>query len=161
MSTDQEVQHDKLKQLLKYWESIGPESQLPARTDIDPIQIPSLLPNVMLVDVEREAVRFRFRLVGSAIVKFVGKDCKGTYVDEIRLSDEEDLDDILADYKSVLASTAPVCRQRNVKTPDNRRFLYERLLLPLASDGATIDCLLGGVCFEEQPIPVPSPRRRL
>ena len=160
MSTDPEIQNGKLKQLLKYWTTISPDHRLPARTNIDPIQIPALLPNVMLVDVEQPATRFRFRLVGSAIVKLLGKDCKGSYVDEIRLSDEEDLEDILADYLAVLTTSAPICKRRSVMTADNRQFLYERLLLPLASDGTMIDCLLGGVYFEEQPIPVPAPRHR-
>jgi hypothetical protein len=42
---------------------------LPQRGDIAPDQIKDLLPNIMIVDVERDPMRFRYRLVGTRVVR--------------------------------------------------------------------------------------------
>lgn len=64
----------KLARLYGYWESKhGADGAMPRRRDIDPVEIaraiPELLPHVWLVEVLRRPYRFRYRLVGEAIVE--------------------------------------------------------------------------------------------
>ncbi|MCW5749576.1 MAG: PAS domain-containing protein [Alphaproteobacteria bacterium] len=64
----------KLARLYRYWESKhGADGAMPRRRDIDPVEIaraiPELLPHVWLVEVLRDPFRFRYRLVGEAIVE--------------------------------------------------------------------------------------------
>src|SRR3546814_18267061 len=74
----------KIKALLAYWQSIHPAGGgLPGRRHLDPIDIPELLPNIWMIDVKRGPLRFRFRLVGTEIVKFTGRDATGCWLDEI------------------------------------------------------------------------------
>ena len=57
--------------------------ELPGRGAFDPLEMPELLPNLTLFDVERVPLRFRIRLVGTAIVAAMGKDTTGFYLDQL------------------------------------------------------------------------------
>src|SRR3546814_12310908 len=55
----------KLRRLYEYWCSRCQGGALPSRRDIDPLDIPDLLPNLFLLDVIGDAEDFVFRLAGS------------------------------------------------------------------------------------------------
>jgi len=55
---------------------------MPRRADIDPIEIPKLLPHVRLIDVIGPG-RYRYRLVGTEIQTFHGTNPTGRYVHEV------------------------------------------------------------------------------
>jgi hypothetical protein len=58
-----------LQDALAYWESKRAGRKMPARRDLDPVlEIPKLVPWVVLVDVLRDPLDFRFRLIGSGVV---------------------------------------------------------------------------------------------
>lgn len=47
--------------LYEYWHSKRPsDAALPGRQHVDPLEIPSLLPHLFLIDVVREPLRFRY-----------------------------------------------------------------------------------------------------
>ena len=52
---------------------------MPARSDLDPAEIPILLPFVLLVE-KAAGDRLRYRLVGTAVVNEVGRDLTGDFV---------------------------------------------------------------------------------
>jgi len=54
---------------------------MPSRTDIDPIEIPKLLPDVMLVEVD--GARYRYRLIGTENTQAHGVNATGRYLDEV------------------------------------------------------------------------------
>ena len=58
-----------LNEFLSYWDSIRHGKSMPGRQDIDPGDIPAMLPFVFLVDVVDEGDDFRYRLVGTDIVR--------------------------------------------------------------------------------------------
>src|SRR5438874_31119 len=62
---------------LSYWESIRGDRAMPRRGDIDPAEIPRLLPFVMLVDVSADPLDFRFRLVGTEIDAITSTNLRG------------------------------------------------------------------------------------
>src|SRR3546814_15629289 len=71
----------KLRRLYDYWCGRCPAGALPARRDIDPLDIPDLLPNLFLLDVIGDAEAFVFRLAGSLASseeRRVGKGCVRT-----------------------------------------------------------------------------------
>ncbi|MDB5409992.1 MAG: hypothetical protein JWL84_4904 [Rhodospirillales bacterium] len=57
-----------LSTFYRYWEARCGSRAVPRRSDIDPSDIRALLRNLQLVDVIDRGERFRFRLVGTAIV---------------------------------------------------------------------------------------------
>jgi hypothetical protein len=54
---------------------------MPRRRDIDPSEIPRLLPYVQLVETTEDG-GFRYRLIGTGLVEAFGHDYTGQYVDE-------------------------------------------------------------------------------
>lgn len=75
--------HPKIRRILEYWLSLHPAAGgLPARRHVDPHDIPELLDSVALIDVVRDPIRFRLRLVGTRIVEFRGCDRTGGWLDE-------------------------------------------------------------------------------
>ena len=73
----------KIRALYAYWCSIHPPSGgLPGRQHVDPVDIPMLLPWLWLVDVHREPLRFKHRLVGTEHVRVMRRDPTGLWLDE-------------------------------------------------------------------------------
>src|SRR3546814_19599704 len=67
-SSDLTISSKRLQRLFDYWDRIRGERAMPSRVDIDPTDIPDLLPDVALFDVEWEPLALRYRLVGTAVV---------------------------------------------------------------------------------------------
>lgn len=130
--------HPKIRQIVAYWEAKHPaESVLPGRQHLDPVDIPQLLPNVWLVDVARNPYRFRFRLLGTAVVEYAGEDNTGKWFDEAM----PDFDPrVFVD----LVETGEPSWQRSASRmrPYKEYRELERVRLPLARDGRTVDMIL-------------------
>lgn len=124
-----------------YWRSKVPAGcLLPARRDIDPAEIPRLLPNVWLVDVVDDVRRFRVRLIGTALVDAGIPLRVGDFIFD-RLMPE--LRHTLAEFESVVRTREPLWFRGPVNLRhDTYVHEIERIFLPLASDGRTVDMLL-------------------
>ena len=133
----------RLRALYDYWSAKRRGRRMPARPDIDPVDVPRLLSNLMLVSVTGEPPRFRFRLVGTEIVLRYGAELTGRELDEIDLGTE--LGSVRSQYEETVRESAPTYCRHAIETKDGKYLRYERLLLPLSGDGAHVDMLLGGV----------------
>ncbi|MFO0989620.1 MAG: PAS domain-containing protein [Alphaproteobacteria bacterium] len=132
-----------LRALHAYWSVKRGARPMPARADIDPVEVPRLLPHLMLVAVSDDPPRFRFRLVGTEIVARYGDELTGRALDEIDLGGE--IGSIQSQYEETVRAAAPTYCRHAIETRQGKYLRYERLLLPLSSDGIRVDMLLGGV----------------
>ncbi len=148
-----EARDRRFREFFDYWVSKAPPGKLPGRQHIDPLDIPKLLPGLALFDVHREGKRYRFRwrLIGTALVDAMGADHTGRFVDEVVL--------VTVKYEAVHKVFSEIIRtgQPNYwETPvtqSGRDFIsLHRLALPLATDGETVDMIIGYY------IPVVQPR---
>jgi hypothetical protein len=139
--------HDVLKQLLDYWQKKKGARIAPSRSDIDPAEIKALLPYVGLADVLRDPLRFRYRLVGTQVTMGYGRELTGSYLNEVDLNAHQH--EIIDEYKRVVERCEPACASWEYTRHDGRHIRYERLALPLSSDGKTVDMLFGGAVFEK------------
>jgi hypothetical protein len=128
-----------LHRLYDYWAARRNGGRLPSRADIDPIELPFVLGDLLLVDVLREPLRFRYRLIGSNIVHPPDMDMNRRFVDEH--PDVEFRKQALSVYTQV-AMTARPLSIRHDAIMDKRVRRHHTLLLPLASDGGTVDMIL-------------------
>lgn len=129
-----------------YWAGKCRDGRLPARRDIDPAEIPQLLAHIFLVEVHRsrQRFRFRFRLVGTAVVEWIGRDATGRFMDDPWYGERGKL--LCGHYEEVaIDGLARYYIQYASWVPHGRRS-YCKLLLPLAADGRTVDMILG--CFQ-------------
>jgi hypothetical protein len=65
-------------ELYHYWLAQRGPRAMPARSDLNPGDIPALLPHLMLVD--KVADCFRYRLIGTGVTREVGHDATGSFV---------------------------------------------------------------------------------
>ncbi len=67
----------------RYWDGKRQGRPVPARGDLDPvIEIPTLLPHIILFDVRRDPLDFRFRLVGTNVRRNLSRDYVGHWFTE-------------------------------------------------------------------------------
>jgi hypothetical protein len=124
----------------EYWQRKGESKGMPARADIDPLDIPQLLANIFLIDVvPGEPRRFRFRLVGTRITELEG-EMTNRFLDEFipgaaGTAMARHYEDAAQGRLSVRHETLHWRRRDYVN--------YDVLLLPLSSDGRTVDMLFG------------------
>lgn len=69
----------RLREAYIYWDARRQSKLMPSRTDIDPIEIPRLLPYVVLIDVLREPIDFHYRLIGTQACVTMGRDFTGRF----------------------------------------------------------------------------------
>jgi hypothetical protein len=130
--------HPKIRAIFEYWKSIHPkDGGLPGRRHMDPVDIPQLLPNVWLIDVQHNPYRFRFRLEGTQVVAYAGEDNTGKWFDEC-LPDFNPrvMIDIVETHQPSWA------RGLSRMRPEKDYYELERIRLPLAADGKTVDMIL-------------------
>jgi hypothetical protein len=137
----------RLADLLAYWRGLA-TVRLPGRADIDPIEIGApLLPHVFLADVLDGGRRFRWRLIGTHIVTHAGTDDTGK---DFELSIAPAMRaTIIGHYRKVVLSRQRLCHRGSFTGRDGRAYRYQRLLLPLATDGESVDMILGGAVFDQ------------
>lgn len=131
----------RIEQLVSYWEGIRPDGGLPGRQHLDPIDIPSVLANIWLIDVQREPMRFRFRLVGTRVADFLGQDPTGRWIDETYPSfPGSPIED---DFVACATAGEPRWRRGSPFMEAGKDYIQvERVALPLAANGSDADMLL-------------------
>ena len=142
--------HPRVREIRRYWTSIAPGPRLlPGRAHFDPVDVPSLLPNIWLIDVVRDPLRFRYRLLGTTVEKFAGRRLTGLWLD--RTLPAGTREEVIANLTEVVETGTPSWRRGpSLIVPEKTVMTLERLYLPLASDGRTVDMVLGLTIFELQ-----------
>jgi hypothetical protein len=134
-----------LRTLAELWASKRGSQALPCRSDFSDDDLRPWFGNLLMVDVVEGPHRFRFRLMGTSLVDAAHRELTGKFFDEADISGYEP--DVLDDYAEVVRTGVPFCKTRHYN-PAPGTFMdhwrvYERLLLPLATDGKAIDRILG------------------
>lgn len=144
--------HPELQEFLDYWISKhGKNGQLPNRAQIDPSEIPNLLTGIALYDVERVntafGYRFKYRLLGTRHSIVNQADFSGRYVEEVHYPD--DAVPIIGAFSLVVERKLPHYwrRERASRRDPSLRIYYERIVVPLATDGVNVNMLLGHFVF--------------
>ncbi|HYM01853.1 MAG TPA: PAS domain-containing protein [Stellaceae bacterium] len=134
--------HPKVRKLYEYWHRIRPAPErLPGRQHLDPLDIADLMPNVFMVEMVGDPVRYRYRLVGTRIVAAMQRDVTGRWYDEAHPGV---LDHPMHRYleERWLAKRATWRRGRPWLHVDPDIYEIEQVVLPMARDGETVDLML-------------------
>lgn len=131
-----------LRKLHRYWVGKLGGRAMPRRADIEPTEIPSLLPHIALVGVERAPLRLLFRLIGTHITESLGRDNTGKYFDEAFQG--QMLEDVMQVYGKVLQAQKPVRHIGRALYSAKDFQEYESVHLPLSEDGRTVTVILVG-----------------
>ena len=135
------IQHKELAALHRFWLALSKDGRLPARHDFVAEDLAPWIGHVSLLEVERDPLRFRFILHGGHFTLLTGKCLTGRYLEE-GLSPLY-RDKILASYREAVETRQAVHYHYSDDTQTWREL--DRLLLPLADDGVTVDRILVGL----------------
>jgi hypothetical protein len=78
------------RQLYDYWLGCGSGQDMPSRADINPAQIPRLLPYLTLVDVHEDIGRSKVRLAGTRLRDVYDCEITGLCLDELDFGTQRD-----------------------------------------------------------------------
>ncbi|GAB4375953.1 MAG: hypothetical protein Kow00114_39400 [Kiloniellaceae bacterium] len=140
-----ELPDNKLRRLYDYWRARCRNGGCPSRRDIDPLDIPELLPNLFLLDVIGDAEDFVFRLAGTLVEDVFSMSLRGKSIAVIHKDAGTPVP--VAQHIEVARGAGPRYREGMVLVSGREHWKTQRLLLPLSSDGRRIDVLMGGAVF--------------
>jgi hypothetical protein len=134
-----EVRSEPVRCFDSYWRSKQRGDVLPRRQDIDPAEILDILPVFILVDLEEEPFRVRYRLCGTRI-SLLEEELTGRYLDELKNTPPDEKERILGLYRIAFAERRPVyLRSISASQRTGNPLAMEGAIWPLSSDGQRID----------------------
>jgi hypothetical protein len=134
--------HPLVSRFYDYWRSVAPAGRLPGRRHIVAEEIAPLWSRVWMLDVFRPPLRYRYRLCGTEMVRSLGQEVTGRWLDEVHPQ-------LIANPQSrerfrFMAETGQPTWRRGpplwTRDPDHRSI--EACIVPLAADGHTVDKML-------------------
>jgi hypothetical protein len=136
--------------LLKFWAENVADGRVPRWQRIDAQRLSTMQQNLSLLDVVTRAcdgaLRFLIRYHGQTIQRAYGSpDARGRYLDEI--VSPGTCPTGLAPYEKAVRDGQPVYTIVDVTDRQGRLVHAERLLLPFARDGETVDRVLAAFEF--------------
>ena len=134
-----------LQKLFEYWDGLRNGRVMPCRRDFCPTALPSVLPYISMVDVERSPRRYKCRLLGTETVKALGKDVTGKYlheVPEVALLGER--------FDWVVDNKASYTNSSHMNWSEKTFLAYEAVGLPLSQHGDDVDIIMYGTVYNLQ-----------
>jgi hypothetical protein len=129
------------EELYAYWASLRAGARLPGRRDIHPGLLKRHLPQVSLIEVAAEPRCYRMRLAGTGLYDVYGGEITGRRLGEV-------YNTAAADYwrdelGRLVKERRPAAGVHNLAWRGASHLSIAWLRLPLASDGETVDMILG------------------
>jgi hypothetical protein len=124
--------------LYRHWLGKTNGRVMPAHRDIDPVDIPKVLPRMALV--HKPDGQYRFRLVGTNITEMIGRDLTGAPVDSHAGNAGAPLEGLA---ERVFTTARPVFVTGFFKTRLDAIQNVSALFLPLSDDGTRVNMMVG------------------
>ena len=122
------------------WQNRLRGALLPARSEFDIVDFKYILGRLNLVEVQRNPLRFRYRVHGTECARLLGYDMTGKFVDQY--PDPVYSARVRRNFTSVVENRLPRCDLGKREIVDGRIIQFEALILPLAKDGEIVDMLM-------------------
>jgi hypothetical protein len=132
-----------LKSIRDYWLDRRGRRRMPARSDLDPCDVPTLIPYFLLTDVTYDPLSFRYRLIGTQITQISGRDATGRTIDEDLYGEKAER--VKRAYLQVVASREPVAVREIAQFVRKDWLRIEALLLPLGETDEQVTMILSSV----------------
>ncbi|HLW28644.1 MAG TPA: PAS domain-containing protein [Kiloniellales bacterium] len=121
-----------------YWQGKRRDGLLPSRANIDPAEIPRLLPNVLLSEISLSPFEVRYRLMGTEAAAMNNLDLTGKTL-HFGIPTTRWQHYWAKAYLQSATEKEPVFGIDSYEYRDRGYLRFEWCLLPLASDGRSVD----------------------
>ncbi|KQX58283.1 hypothetical protein ASE71_19345 [Ensifer sp. Root954] len=129
-------------ELFRYWNTIRGKRELPRRDELEPSDIRTLLPNLFILERDRNA-GISFRLAGTQVCALFGQELRGRQFGMLWLGSQAAKTQRITGQ--VMTHRVPLVLSAKGRTADAREVDIETLLLPLASSEGESDRVLGAL----------------
>ncbi len=115
---------------------------MPARSDLSPADMISFLPNIILLDVLRDPLDFRYRLIGTKVtLQMLHTDNTGLTMRELESKGQGPGSKIFGNCLRAVETCGPVAAQTPYVGKNSDFKATEDVILPLSADGKTVNML--------------------
>jgi hypothetical protein len=132
--------HGSLRNLFDYWNARRGTRLMPARSDLDPVDLKPILPMLILIDVVPDARRYAYRLVGTREVEMRGSDPTGKAIKDAYYGESPEETAFYLDR--VVRTRQPVLYSGTYQPLSTRTQREDVLFLPLSKDGENVDMIM-------------------
>jgi hypothetical protein len=102
-----DISSELIQQFHRHWLQMCCNGRLPSRSDIDPSSFKSILPSVVMADIEQDPFRVRYRSCGTRVAEFCG-NLTGRYLNELGDTNLWSTAAYLRQYRIVATEGRPV-----------------------------------------------------
>ncbi|MHA1154139.1 MAG: PAS domain-containing protein [Alphaproteobacteria bacterium] len=135
----------RLTALKRYWDDRRGSRGMPARADLDPVDVPELLPFILLVETAETLEAFRYRLIGTEACRGFDRDRTGARFSDLPRTGN--FDEVYGGYWRSFRERTPQYFHGPLALTGDSRVQFSRLTLPLSHDGKHVDMILGGIVY--------------
>lgn len=132
--------HPSLVKIYQYWNAKRGARSMPARSDIDPVDLKPLLPLLILIDVVPDPRRYVYRLVGTHEVEMRRGDPTGKPVEEAYYG--ENPEDTTYYLDRVARTRQPALYRGTYQPLSTRTQREDVIFLPLSKDGEAVNMIM-------------------
>ena len=125
---------------IAHWAERRHGGRLPSRHDIDPVDLRGLLPQVLLLDVQRVPWDFRFRVIGGNLIYHLDADWTGEWMSQVPETCPPN--ELFRNCRQVTETAQPYRSRTPFFGWHCRVRQADGVILPLATDGESVDGLL-------------------
>jgi hypothetical protein len=129
------------RELFDYWLRSADGRRMPARSDLDPLKVPRLLPSIGLLDVRGGLAEASFRLAGTRLHDIYGQEITGKRADDVFSGERARYWRRI--HNRVVESGIPLHGVVNGPAEGREHVVLFWLRLPLSEDGGHVDRILG------------------
>jgi len=151
---------DRPRRLYDIWNRWRGGRRMPARRDVLPEELRDLLPYIALMQATPNPLDCRYIISGDAVDRASDRGVKGMTIREVlamgshgvagrngATGNRSIVEEISAMYGAVITDGEPSFSRGSMEYRDRGFITFDRVLLPLAVDGRTVDHLLCGFFY--------------
>jgi hypothetical protein len=139
--------HPRLGRLHEYWDRKRSGRPMPARADIDSLEMREWLGNLLLVEFFGDFDHYRIRIDGTNLIARGGADRTGKGSETLTSKEERQL--MISQYQPVLADALAAYYETEFTNSEGKFLREQKLLLPLSDDGKTVNMVLAGIYYRD------------
>lgn len=130
-----------------YWASLLRGRELPSVTDLDPATLDDFGPHSVLLDFTEDRENPRLRYIGASLRDECGLTSADIALD--RVPSRSLISRLTDHFFEIIANRAPIGFEAEFVSQRGNNTLYRGILMPLSSDGSTIDFIYGVINWKE------------
>jgi len=132
-----QIASESLRQLSAYWDRLRAGRACPSWSEIDPAEMKTLLPHILVAEFLSDPFDVRFRLVGTMIVEAYGEDFMGRNLRSLEPTGGVDL--WLELYSRLVEERVPVYGRYSLSSDYVQTQYVDAGIFPLSADGVKVD----------------------